>query len=137
MGWQGWASATYGKTLGAIPTWAGFWAVNAALIVFGIACATVGWKAPGFSLGLAAESIINALFFHILFTVKDRRPNPGFFTACLLYVPIGIWAYVAASQDGVLSVGTVILSVAVGIAALALAFGSVVISGKIHYPDVS
>ena len=104
LGWQGWATRYFGARLGVRVTWSDFWATNAALVVFGLAAAEAGWQAPAFALAFPALCLINALFFHLLTSLTARRPNPGVFTAILLYVPLSIWAYVVAASDGVLSV---------------------------------
>lgn len=135
LGWQGWASERFGALLGAKPTWADFWATNAALIVFGLAAAEVGWKAPAFALGFAALVLINAVFFHILPSVQARHPNPGCFTAVLLYVPIGIWAYAAAGDDGRLSFGVVVGSLLIGAAVMAAALGVLLLGQRVGYAD--
>jgi Protein of unknown function with HXXEE motif len=68
--------------------------------VFGISAAAVGWRAPAFALAFPAVCLINAVFFYLVPTIQARRPNPGIFSARLLYLPIGIWAYLAAGSDG-------------------------------------
>lgn len=135
LGWQGWAGEFLGDRLGVRPTWADFWATNAALIVFGVACAMVGWKAAGFSLGLASLCLINAVAFHILPSLRAGAPNPGVFTAVALYVPIGVWAYLAASADNRLSFGALVLSVLVGAAVMAAALGVLVLGREYGYAD--
>lgn len=135
LGWQGWASETFGRIFGVRPSWADFWATNAALIVFGVAAAMVGWRAAGFSLALPALCLINAVGFHILPSVRAGAPNPGVFTATLLYVPIGIWAYVAASADGRLSFGAFVLSVAIGALVMASAIAILLAGQRFGYAD--
>jgi hypothetical protein len=135
LGWQGWATGYIGPKIQAIPTWTDFWATNALLIVFGVAAAAVGWRAPGFALAFPAVCLINAVFFHFLPTAQARRLNPGCITAALLYVPIGIWAYVAAADDGVLSVGAFVLSLAIGALAMASAVVMLAIHPRLGYPD--
>ena len=136
MGWQGWAAEAIGPRIGAIPTWTDFWATNGAMIVFGASAAIVVFSAPGFGLGFAALCLINALFFHVLPSIQAGRPNPGLFTAILLYIPIGIWAYVAAEDFALLSTGTVVLSIAVGAAAMAFALLALVLGSRLGYADV-
>ncbi len=136
LGWQGWATGYIGGRVGALPTWTDFWATNALMIVYGIAAAAVGWSAPAFALSFPAVLLIDAVFFHFLPSARARRANPGFFTALLLYVPIGLWAYVAASDDGMLSAGTLILSLAIGVVAMAFAVGSVAMQ-RLGYPDAT
>lgn len=135
LGWQGWASEAFGDRFGIRPSWADFWATNAALIVFGVACAMVGWKAAGFSLGLAALALINAVGFHVLPSLRAGAPNPGLFTAVALYVPIGIWAYLAAAADDRLSLGAFVLSVLVGAAAMAAAIAMLLLGRHYGYAD--
>lgn len=135
LGWQGWATGFIGSKISAIPTWADFWATNALLIVFGIAAAVVGWSAPGFALAFPALCLVNAVFFHFLPTSQAGRPNPGFFTALLLYVPISIWAYVAAADDGVLSPGSLLLSLLIGAGAMAFAVVMLALAPRLGYPD--
>ena len=135
LGWRRWANEEFGKRLGIHLTWSDFWATNALLIVFGIACASVGWKAAGFSLALPALALINAALFHILPSVRAGAPNPGLFSAVALYVPIGIWAYVAAASDDRLSFGTFVLSVVLGAGLMAAAVGIPVLGREYGYGD--
>jgi hypothetical protein len=136
LGWQGWAARLFGARFGLRPTWADFWATNAALIVFGVAAAAVGWRAPGFALAFPALCIINALFFHLLPSLSARRPNPGMFTAICLYLPIGIWVYLAAGDDHVLSVPTVLASALIGALVMASAIGFLALHKRFAYPDL-
>ena len=135
LGWQGWASETFGRVLGVKPTWSDFWAANAALLAFGFAAAMVGWKATGFSLGLAALVLINAIGFHVLPSLRARHPNPGCFTAVALYIPIGIWAYVAAADADRLSFGSFVLSVLIGAAVMAAVVAMLVLGQRFGYAD--
>jgi hypothetical protein len=135
MGWQGWAAQVLARRIGMAPTWSDFWATNGLLMFFGVSAAVVGWRAPAFALAYPALCLVNAAFFHILPSATARRPNPGFFTAVFLYVPIGIWAYVAASSDGVLAAGTLLLSLALGAIAMALAIAFLVMQRRFRYPD--
>jgi hypothetical protein len=135
LGWLGWAADTFGRRLGVVPTWMDFWPTNGFLIVIGIAAAAVGWRAPAFSLALPAGLLINAIFFHVLPSVAARRPNPGLFTAVTLYLPLGVWSFVAASDDGMLDAGTAVLSVAIGAAAMASVIGILVLKKRFRYAD--
>jgi len=136
LGWQGWAAGVLGRRIGITPTWLDFWATNGLLIVFGVSAAAVGWRAPAFALAFPAAVLVNAVFFHLLPTLQARRPNPGLFSALLLYLPIGVWAYVAAAEDGVLGAGTLILSLALGAAAMASVVVLLVLQRRFRYPDV-
>lgn len=136
MGWQGWAAETLRRRIGAIPSWSDFWATNALLVVFGVAAAAVGWRAPAFALAFPALVLVNAVFFHLLPSLRAGRPNPGVFTATLLYLPIGAWAYVAAGADGALGGGTLLLSVALGALAMASAVAMLILGARLGYSDV-
>lgn len=136
LGWQGWAAGWLGRRIGATPTWMDFWPTNGFLIVFGIAVAAVGWRAPAFALALPAGLLIDAVFFHFLPSITARRPNPGWFTAASLYVPISVWAYVAAGDDGVLHGGTLVLSLALGAVGMASVIAVLMLKTRFRYPDV-
>jgi hypothetical protein len=135
FGWQGWAAATLGPKFGVWVSTTAFWVTNTAMIVYAVSAAAVGWQAPAFALGLPALLLVDAAWGHFRPTVQARQFNPGFFTALLLYTPIGIWAYLAAGQDHVLSPATVILSGAVGAALLAQALLIPHFGPKMRYPD--
>lgn len=86
---------------------------------------------------LPALCIINAVFFHVLPSLQAQRPNPGLFTASLLYLPLGIWAYAAAGSDGVLGAGALPLSLLLGALAMAAALVMLVLGDRLGYSDVS
>ncbi len=136
LGWQGWASNTIAKKLGIKLGWGDFWPTNGALIIVGIAAAMVGWQFTAFALSFAAVNIINALFFHIVPSIKAKRPNPGCFTAIILYVPIGTLCYVAAYADKALTWGTFALSLIIGASLMAFAFAAPLLRKRFGYPDV-
>ena len=68
---------------------------------------------------------------------SGATPEPGCFTALLVYLPIGVWAYAAASADGVLSAGTLLLSILIGAVAMASAIVMLAIQPRFAYPDAS
>ena len=135
LGWQGWADRALGTRFNAHPTWADFWATNTALLVVGFSAAFVAWDAVWFALSLPALCLINAVLFHAVPSAIARRPNPGLFTAVLLYVPIGIWAYVAADHDGVLTTWAVAGSVLIGAGYMGAAIGFLALKPRFAYPD--
>lgn len=137
LGWQGWAAGVLAPRIGIAPSWLDFWATNGLLIVFGISAAAVGWRAPAFALAFPALCLVNAVFFHLLPSLQARRPNPGCFTALALYLPIGVWAYAAAAEDGVLSAATLVGSLLLGAAAMATAIVVLVLQRRFRYPDVT
>ena len=135
LGWQGWADRTLGSRLDVHPTWADFWATNTALLTFGFAAAFVGWQAAWYALALPALCLINAVLFHALPSLVQRRPNPGVFTALALYLPLGIWCYVAAHRDHELSAGTAVASVLIGAVLMASAIGFLALKHRFAYPS--
>ena len=84
-----------------------------------------------------ATALINAIGFHVLPSLRAGAPNPGLFTAAALYVPIGIWAYVAASSDDRLSFGAFVLSVLVGATVMAAAVGMLILGRDYGYADAA
>jgi len=58
-------------------------------------------------------------------------------TALLLYLPIGVWAYVAAADDDVLSTATLIGSALLGALAMASVIVLLVLQRRFRYPDRS
>lgn len=136
LGWQGWAAGWLGRRVGMVPQWMDFWPTNGFLVVFAIAAAAVGWRAAAFALALPAGLLINALFFHLLPSITARQPNPGCFTAVALYLPIGVWTYVAAADDGVLDAGTLVLSIVLGAAGMASVIVMLLLQKRFRYADV-
>jgi hypothetical protein len=112
-----------------------FWPTNGFLIVFGISTAAVGWRAPAFALALPAALLINTVFFHVLPSLAARRPNPGCFTAVTLYLPIGVWAYLAAADDDVLDAATLVVSIVLGAVAMASVIVVLVLKQRFRYAD--
>ena len=96
-GWQQWAR----ETLGIVMPTARFLFINAVLVVAAFFLARTGWRRPALSLVIPAATLVNAVFFHILPTVVQRRVSPGVYTAALLYVPFSSWAFLGAWRDGV------------------------------------
>lgn len=113
--WRSWAS----KRINLPVNWQWFHIVNAAVVLLGICCASVGWRLPEFSLIYPALMTINAVFFHILPSVILRRISPGIVTALVLFLPIATAIYAAAVQDGVLTPRALTVSTLGGILTMA------------------
>jgi len=96
-GWQEWAR----QTLGIVMPTGRFLGANAVLVVVALLLARVGWRRPALSLVIPSATLANAVFFHILPTIVQRRVSPGIYTAALLYVPFSSWALVGAAREGV------------------------------------
>ena len=107
-GWQPWAR----DTLGIVMPTARFLFMNAVLIVAALVLASTGWKRPTLSLIIPAATLVNALFFHILPTIVERRVSPGVYTSALLYLPFSTWAFVGAWRDCVPGRALVVATVA-------------------------
>ena len=96
-GWQEWAHQTLGIV---IPT-TRFLVANAVLVAVALLLARVGWRRPALSLVIPSATLVNAVVFHILPTIVQKRVSPGIYTATLLYLPFSSWALVGAARDGV------------------------------------
>lgn len=115
LDWKAWAN----KVMKLPVDWPAFYVTNALVIVFGIVAAEVGWRLPLLSLAFPALMVINAIFFHILPFIATRKYSPGFFSAVVLFLPIGICLFYGAERDGVLSIITAISAFVLGAALMA------------------
>ncbi|WP_247003208.1 HXXEE domain-containing protein [Halosolutus gelatinilyticus] len=122
--WRAWATSTLHLDV----DWRDFYLTNGCVIVLGISAAMIGWRAPWLSLTFPALALINAVFFHILPTIRTRVFSPGLVTAVLLFLPISGWVYYGAYRDGVATVSSVSLSVVGG--ALLMAYPIVLLLTK-------
>lgn len=99
--------------------WATFYVTNAAVIVLGIVCATLGSRWPAVSLIFPALMGINALFFHVLPTLIGRKFSPGLITALLVFLPL-LWAiYTEAATEGLLTMNVLLISTIGGVVVMA------------------
>ncbi len=110
MDWRDWAEKLAGRCV----TWTEFYLINAAVVLTGISTAAVGWKFPAYSLMFPALMLINSIFVHFLPALFRRRYNPGLLTSILFFIPLGMWAYLAAGSEGVLTPVSVGISLAGG-----------------------
>jgi hypothetical protein len=124
-GWQHWAL----DTLGIVMPTTRFLFMNALLVVAAVGLASVGWRRPTLSLIIPAATLVNAVFFHILPTIVQRRVSPGVYTAVLLYVPFSSWAFVGAWRDGVPG-----SAIAVAVVVGALMMTAVVLTARLLSP---
>jgi len=92
-----------------------FHLTNAGVILYAIACAVIGWRAPAIALSSAALVFVNALGFHLLSSLVVGAYSPGTATAVVLFVPAAIAAYRAAARDGVLSSRVIWISLAIAV----------------------
>lgn len=84
------------------------------MIVLGIVAAHLAASWPGIALAFPAVMLINAIFFHVLPTLRTHgRFSPGLFTAVVLFYPIGVACYSRAVADGALGASSLIGSLVV------------------------
>jgi hypothetical protein len=116
LDWRDWARSVIGLPV----DWSDFYVVNALVVVLGVVAANVADVVPAVALAYAGLMVINAVFFHILPTIRTRgRFSPGLFTAVVLMLPIATASYVAAFRAGALGPGGFVLSLVVGAALMA------------------
>jgi len=108
--WHGWVR----RVLKLQAEWSEFYLVNAFVIVLGVSCAMIGWRCPAVALSFAVFMLVNAVLFHILPVLLTRIFSPGLFTAIILFLPVGVWVYYSAWQDGALSTGAGVISGVLG-----------------------
>jgi hypothetical protein len=80
-----------------------FHLTNAGVILYCVACAIIGWRAPAIALSSAGLVLVNSLGFHLAASLLVRAYSPGTTTSILLFVPAGLAAYRAAARDRVLT----------------------------------
>jgi hypothetical protein len=115
LNWRDWARSVLGLPV----DWNSFYIANGIVVVMGVCCAEVGWRAPWFGLGLPALMLINATLFHVAPTIAKRVYSPGLATALVLFYPSAGWAYYGAWADGVLTLGNGVGSVLLGAGVMA------------------
>ena len=99
LGFNAWAA----RALNAPVTPEDFHLTNAGVILYCVACAVIGWRAPAIALSSAALVLLNSLGFHAATSVVVGSYSPGTGTSLLLFVPAGLLAYRAAANDHVLT----------------------------------
>lgn len=110
LDWKTWAN----KVLKLPVDWPIFYVVNALVVVLGIIASIIGWRLPALSLAFPALMLINAVFFHILPFIVKKKFSPGLISAVVLFLPLGIWLFYGADEDGVLSAMTAVGAFALG-----------------------
>jgi hypothetical protein len=96
-------------------TWEQCHLVNAAVTLMAIGGSVIGWRKPELSLIMPAIVIVNAFFFHLAFSIIWRSYSPGTLSALLLFVPAGLWCFIGAHRDGVLTRRAIYVSVAAAV----------------------
>ncbi|MDR0875149.1 MAG: HXXEE domain-containing protein [Clostridiales Family XIII bacterium] len=103
--------------------WSEFYIVNAAVLVFGIASAIVGYSFSRFSYLFVGLALVNALVAHIGATIVKGKYSPGTLTSIILFVPICIWAYYDAYQNAYIDIETIALTVLGGFLIMLIPIG--------------
>ncbi len=106
LDWKSWAEKLARKPV----SWTEFYLINAAVIIGGICMAAVGWRMPAFSLMLPALMLINGVLVHALPSLFRWQYAPGLVTAVVLFVPLGVWTFLAAFQAGYLTVQNALIA---------------------------
>lgn len=96
-------------------TWEQCHLVNACVTLMAIGGTMIGWRRPEFSLIMPAIVIVNAIAFHLAFSIIWWSYSPGTLSALLLFVPAGLWCFVGASRDGVLTRRAIVVSVSAAV----------------------
>jgi hypothetical protein len=116
QGWLAWANQQVGPRFGIRFTETDFFFTAFLLIFYALAGAAIGWWAPAVSLAIPALFVVNAIFLHMLPSLRADRLTPGTLTAVVIYLPVAAWMFWAAAEDDVLSIGTVVLAFVLGTA---------------------
>jgi len=107
LDWRNWARAVIGLPV----EWSDFYVVNSIVVVLGIVAANLAGHWPALALAFPGLMLINAVFFHILPTIRTRgRFSPGLFTAVVLFLPIGVVCYHRALATDSVDVAGVVVS---------------------------
>jgi hypothetical protein len=114
-----------------------FYLVNMAVLLMGIAAAMIGWQAPLLSLAMPAQMLVNAIFFHVLPTVRLRVFSPGLLTALGFFIPTTLLVYAGAAADGVLTPAIFIGSGILGALVMAFPVLLIALEPRLKYPAIS
>lgn len=117
LNWRDWARAVLGLPV----EWPDFYMANAIVVVLGVCAANIATAAPTVALGFPALMVINAVVFHVAQMVrKHGRFSPGVVTAVALMLPVATGCYWAAAREGLLTAGSIVGSMLVGAALMAM-----------------
>lgn len=89
--------------------------INGLFLVLCLLGALFGASSLVFGLSIASLLVFNGLT-HLGGSLRARKYAPGMISGLLLYLPLGLTAYVLFWRSGQLSVSQALLSVALGIA---------------------
>lgn len=126
MGWRDWAR----RVLKLPVEWSDFYVTNAVVIAIGIAQAQLAAVLPVIALVFASLMLINAVFFHILPTIRTRIYSPGTVTALVLFLPLGVATFRAAVRNGDADIRTCLIALGGGV--VLMAYPVVMLKIRIH-----
>ncbi|MEO8074840.1 MAG: HXXEE domain-containing protein [Acidobacteriota bacterium] len=92
-----------------------FHLTNAAVAMYCIGCAAIGWRSPSIALSGAGIGVVNAIGFHTGSSLLFLAYTPGTTTSVLLFLPTAVVVYRAARKDGVLTRRALLVSLGVGV----------------------
>lgn len=134
-GWLVWANRQVGPRFGVTFSQADFFFAAFLLVFYALAGAAIGWWAPAVSLAVPALFIVNAVFLHMLPSVRGDRMTPGTLSAVFIYLPVAAWMFWAAAEDGVLDFGTIVLAFVLGTALMYYPLAVAVLARKIGWQE--
>ena len=134
-GWLVWANRQVGPRFGIGFTQADFFFTAFLLIFYALAGAAIGWWAPAVSLAIPALFVVNAVFLHMIPSLRSDRLTPGTLSAVFIYLPTAAWMFWAAAEDDVLSLGTVVLAFLLGTALMYYPLAVAVLAKKVGWQE--
>jgi Protein of unknown function with HXXEE motif len=109
MNFPGWTARFFSMPI----TPEDFHLVNACVSLYAIACASVGWRLPAFSLSIAGLVGLNGVF-HAGASVVAGGYSPGAVTGAVLFLPLAVLTYRSAVRAGVASTRVFVISLSGG-----------------------
>jgi hypothetical protein len=134
-GWLVWANRQVGPRFGIHFTQADFFFAAFLLIFYALAGAAIGWWAPAVSLAVPALFVVNAVFLHMIPSVRSDRLTPGTLSAVFIYLPVAAGMFWAAAEDDQLSFGTLVLAFLLGTALMYYPLGVAILAQKIGWHE--
>jgi hypothetical protein len=135
QGWLAWANQQVGPRFGIRFTETDYFFTAFLLIFYALASAAIGWWAPAVSLAIPALFVVNAIFLHMLPSLRADRLTPGTLTAVVIYLPVAAWMFWAAAEDDVLSIGTVLVAFVLGTALMYYPLAVAVLAKKTGWQE--
>jgi hypothetical protein len=114
FGFLTWARRAFPRLArGITARWAGI--INAIFLLLALLAAALPGLPLALRLAIAALIALNGLL-HVLATIRLRRYSPGLVTGLILYLPLGVLAYVIAARTNTLTAEAAVVSVLLALA---------------------